>query len=132
MIPTIGNGILKNLKRRFTVLNFAVFHRNPSSEITSRFFARNRLSFFSIFLHIAAMTDYGDVLTPIFTVYDAVIFDLGRYSEKSRDGPRCITAFSRMIRSFIEKKSSYTSGRTEKQSVRKNSKSFFAFVLNIV
>jgi len=60
MIPTVGNGILNDLKRRVTALNF------------------------SVFLYISEMTDYGDVLTPVFTVflsfkavYDAVIFDLG-------------------------------------------------------
>ncbi len=54
--------------------------KQPETAIKRRFTALN----FSVFLYISGMTDYGDVLTPVFIVflpfkaiYDAVFFDLG-------------------------------------------------------
>jgi hypothetical protein len=80
-----SGGRKRHLKRPKTVIEWSfialiltVFHRNPSSRITGRFFARNRPPFSPLFLYISGMTDYNDVLTPFETVYGAVFFDLSR------------------------------------------------------
>jgi hypothetical protein len=56
-------------KRRITEWIFTVYRRNLSFRITGRFFARKRSSFFTLFIYFSGMMDYGDVFTPVFTVY---------------------------------------------------------------
>jgi len=68
IIPTIGNAVLNEVKRRINALNSTIFRRNTSGRFTSRFFARRRPSFFPpIFVVLRADVERR-WNTPVFAV----------------------------------------------------------------